>query len=107
MDHAEKMMSVEDVFEIVLALAQDNIISESEVMQDEEVLRPMRVQQQMACDVIEDYVVNVVSEGRDVESKTELIERAQKMAGEDYAFQDIFEFLIDQAYNTGYRAARL
>ncbi len=61
----DNFMSVEDAFELVIELARQNVISEGEVMQDEVILRPMQKKQQQACDIVEDYFVNVITKDYD------------------------------------------
>ncbi len=59
----EEFMTVEEALLIVWDLANQNKLDEA-YTQDDPDLEPERIKQELALDVIHDFQVNVVSEGR-------------------------------------------
>lgn len=57
-------MTLEDAFEIVHDLAVQNIITNSEVAQDPANLRSTQTAQRQACDIVHDFIIDVVCEKR-------------------------------------------
>jgi hypothetical protein len=57
---SKDFMKVEDAIEIVMTLASENVISEAEAMNDSEVLVPMREEQLLALDTVQDFFMNNV-----------------------------------------------
>lgn len=51
-------MDTQTAFQIIYDLAQQNIIKDKEVIQDEEILRPIQKEQEEALNVVRDFIVN-------------------------------------------------
>lgn len=47
-----------EAMQTVIELARQNVLGEGEIMQDEEILRPMAKAQTEAIDTVEDYATN-------------------------------------------------
>lgn len=51
-------MDTADAFQIVIDLAKENQLQQSEILQDPEVLQPLADRQQEALNIVEDFVTN-------------------------------------------------